>query len=197
MKREGKTARANLDFYPTPRPVAQVLANWFENSNDATGLNWLDPAAGDGALIKGMRDNEIFTEQDWSAIEINELHRSELELVSENVVTGDALKVEWPDASVVANPPFFLLEQFWEKAVEHRVMFEAWCAVLTPVAWWQAERRAHFVQPDVMLALNWRPTFRKRNGAGHKGSQDFVWAILAPRRWPWTRYYRVRKPEDK
>lgn len=195
VARSGKTPRDRLDFYPTPAEVAQALHEWL--CSEAPGLNsespFLDPAAGDGALIEGMRSGEL-SECHWSAIEVDPRHEERLELVAENVEIADAISTEWPAAHVVANPPFRLLDQFWRLAADHRNRFGSWCAVFAPVAWFSAEKRSGFERPDYVLQLGWRPVFRPQSGPAHKGSQDFAWLVLAPARLRRAVWQRLEKP---
>lgn len=190
-----KTKRDALDFYPTPRDVVAVVREFMVAEFRLTdALPFLDPAAGEGHLIAGMRDDERIGSAHWSAIEIHADRADALEMVAENVIHADALATDWPGAVVVANPPFSLLDEFWSRVSAHRARHGVPCAVLTPVAWWNAEKRASYTRPDVLLSLGWRPSFRAQNGPAHKGSQDFAWSILAPSPCLFTRWMRVEKP---
>lgn len=189
------TERDPLDFYPTPFDVLAALAAWIHMRPGCPGpsANMLDPAAGEGAIVSAMRGLG-WGEAHWSAIEI---HPRRFELVSalaEHPVRGDALTVDWHQAHVVMNPPFGLLDAFWAKAVRHRDAHGVWVACLTPVAWWCAEKRANYTEPDHILALKWRPSFRAKCGPAHKGSQDFCWSVLAPDRAPHCTWERLPKP---
>lgn len=189
-----KTERATLDFYPTPAPAVAVLRDWLAAQPHAPGDTdaFLDPAAGDGHIVHAMRD--VWGESFWHALEIDGARIGALEDCAENPVAADALFAEWPAAHVVANPPFRLLDDFWEKISRHRERHLVWCAAFTPCAWWHAEKRSRIVRPDYLLALGWRPVFRGQSGPGHKGSQDFVWAVLAPEARPLTVWSRHEKP---
>lgn len=194
------TPREALDFYPTPHDVTHVLARWWTEKRPAgevyPGPNlidrFLDPAGGSGAIVEALRD--FYPESHFSAIEIAESRFEAIDLMVENPIHGDALAIEWPDAHVVANPPFAMLDQFWQKATRHRSEFRRWCAVFTPVAWWNAEKRAAYERPDYILSLGWRPAFRDKAGPAHKGSQDFCWSLLAPNPEQRTTWQRVEKP---
>ncbi len=153
------TERRPLDFYPTPPPVSVVVRRWLECRQDIQDLPWLDPAAGEGDLIRVVRDCEAFGSKSWH---------------------------------VVANPPFGLLDVFWGKIVS----IPGICAaVLTPVAWWNAEKRINHRRPDHIIALGWRPVFHPKAGAAHKGSQDFCWSIILPEPQAVTTWERVEKPK--
>lgn len=100
-----KTPRDPLDFYPTPLSVTGVLRDWLAAHPGAppAGASFLDPAAGEGAIVRSMR--EVWGGSFWHAIEIDPTRASLAEDVAEDVTTGDALQVEWPCAHVVMNPP--------------------------------------------------------------------------------------------
>lgn len=87
-----------------------------------------------------------------------------------------------------------MLDDLWSVASGHREKHGVWVAVFTPVAWWNAEKRRGYVRPDFLLSLGWRPSFRSKLGAGHKGSQDFAWSILAPVAQTQTIWLREEKP---
>jgi hypothetical protein len=192
-----KTARKALDFYPTPEGPCVVLRRYLEEALavfQEPSESFLDPAAGAGDLIRVVRDCAPFGEAHWTAIELDAAHLDALEGVADNVVIGDALCVVWPAVHVVANPPFSLLDEFWQKAVAHRDLYHVFCAIFTPCAWWHAEKRWGYTFPDVLLALGWRPVFHPKDGPAHKGSQDFVWSILAPFPAKSAQWLRCEKP---
>jgi hypothetical protein len=191
-----KTARKEFDFYPTPRSAARVVFDFLARQDIEECPSMLDPAAGDGALIRAGRDWR--PEAHWSAIEIDGRHEGVLEEHAEFVQIDNALTCEWPwDTHVVANPPFRELDDFWVKLSEHRVRHATWCAMFHPVAWWSAEKRRHLaVRPDIMLALGWRPKFHPQAGAAHKPMQDFAWSVLAPVAERCTRWERVERSDE-
>lgn len=190
-----KTERDPLDFYPTPLEVTGILRDWLAVHPGAPLPNaeFLDPAAGEGHIVNAMRD--VWGESFWHAIEIDPERAEAAEEHAENVITGDALRVEWPAAHAILNPPFSLLDDFWKVASAHREKHGVWVAAFTPVAWWNAEKRSGYVRPDFLISLGWRPVFRRKMGAGHKGSQDFCWSILAPVPQPQTIWMREEKPK--
>lgn len=187
------TPRRPLDFYPTPANVTTALHKWCAPRGLFRGA-CLDPCAGDGAIIRASREMPGLGEAHWSAIEINPEHELELELVCEDVEIRDALDndLRWPRLDVIANPPFGLLDKFWTRAAAHKGRHAV--AMLIPVAWWNAEKRARYHRPDAILALGWRPSFVQKNGPAHKGSQDFAWCVLFPEASPVTEWHRIEKP---
>lgn len=193
---ELRTPREAMDFYPTPRDAVAVLANWLADRADGPEIDgsFVDPAAGTGSIVEAMRDR--FGESHWTGIEIAESRFVELESVVENPIHGNALDLDWPEAHAIENPPFGLLDEFWRRTSAHRERARVWCAVFTPVAWWNAEKRASYVRPDFIMSLGWRPVFRDKAGPAHKGSQDFAWSILAPKPRHETVWLRVEKPRE-
>lgn len=193
-----KTERDPLDFYPTPEPVTAVLRDWLarQGAGKLPAGSWLDPAAGEGAIIRAMQP--LTGERSWYAVELSgprfETLIADEGLAWRGAFCRDALVFEWPSAHVVENPPFFLLDEFWKKTAAHRAKHGVWCAALTPVAWWHAEKRAAYVRPDYKLALGWRPSFRTAPGAKPKSMQDYEWSVLAPTPMPFTRWERLEKP---
>lgn len=189
-----RTKRDVLDFYPTPPEVTAVLRDWLAaqpNAPEPTA-SFLDPAAGEGHIVSSMRVK--WPASFWHAIEIDPTRAGFAQAVAENVVVGDALREPWPDAHAVMNPPFRRLDDFWLESLAHRALRRKWAAVFTPVAWWNAEKRAHYPRPDFIIALGWRPVFRRQDGPAHKGSQDFAWSVLAPEPQPQTIWMRKEKP---
>ncbi len=194
MKEATFTPRRPLDYYPTPANVTAVLRDWLRDQRGAPLATdrFLDPAAGDGMIVDAMRD--VWGESFWHAIEINSAHCDALDGLCEDVTIADATSTAWPCAHVVANPPFALLDRFWCMASEHRAKHCVWVAMLTPVAWWNAESRRAHVRPDHILSLGWRPSFHRKDGPAHKGSQDFCWAVMSPVALPFCEWRRLEKP---
>jgi hypothetical protein len=197
LAQPARTKREALDYYPTPRIVTHVVARWLVDAGALRGdVACLDPAGGVGDLILGVRDVPPMATSRWHAIEIDATRARQLEDVADDVIVGDALSVEWPRAMVLSNPPFSLLDAFWLRMAEHCLRHRTWGAMFTPVAWWNAEKRASYRRPDVILNLGWRPSFRPQEGPAHKGSQDFCWSILAPEPRATTHWHRVEKPDN-
>lgn len=187
-----KTPRRPLDFYPTPEEVVFVFRDWLTCQGDDTPYvedAFLDPTAGAGAIIDAMC--EVWAV--WIAMDIDESRLDRLSMIA-TVTIGDSTNLQWPRAHVVQNPPFGLLDIYWSLASHHRSKYRVWCATLTPVAWWNAEKRSNYVRPDYLLALGWRPSFHPKIGPAHKGSQDFCWSVLAPQPRDRCEWIRLEKP---
>jgi len=71
-----RTVRDPLDFYPTPTNVTEVFRGWLASHIDAPSeaSTFLDPAAGDGHLIRAMRG--VWGASRWTAIEIDPVRAS-------------------------------------------------------------------------------------------------------------------------
>lgn len=190
--------RRLLDYYPTPEPVSRALCDWLVMNAQLDNEDPLiDPAAGDGAIIRAFRQDSRISETHWSAIELDPEHQDSLDYVAQFVMIGDALQLDWYSAHVVANPPFSKLDEFWQRIAMHRETYHRWCACLMPSAWWHAQKRRDYVRPDYMLALGWRPSFITERGLSRNGTQDYAWCVLAPHAQPFTRWERIEKPERK
>lgn len=190
-----RSSRRHLDFYPTPEAASHALADWLiAKARLGSADRLIDPAAGEGAIIRAFRKHGRVFDTHWSAIEIDPSHKSSLDEVAEWVIIADALQVDWYNAHVVANPPFSLLDEFWQRICRHRQTYQRWCACLMPVTWWHAQKRRDHVRPDVILALGWRPSFVQAGGS-RNGTQDYAWCVLAPHAQALTRWERIEKPE--
>lgn len=160
-KTSARTKRDPWDFYPTPDDVTVALVEWLKmRAPLVEGENFLDPAAGDGALISAA---SLHLPGNWFGIEIDPTRAA-----LSNAQCGDSRGLTWLNAHVLANPPFCYLDDFWPIGSEHR--------------------------PDHVLQLGWRPCFRSKAGPAHKGSQDFMWSILAPNPVKTSTWERLDKP---
>jgi hypothetical protein len=155
------TTRNEFDWYPTPwwcvRRFMEVV--------HLEGTNWLEPSAGEGAIIEGTEDyrKDVL----WNAVEL----RSE----ALKALTG-ALAPSWerngsgrlwcpqnflkiksvypePDV-VISNPPFGLAAQFIEHAFN---LTQRYVVMLLRVNYWGSEERHAFMStnpPDTYVLPN-------------------------------------------
>jgi hypothetical protein len=162
--------RAAHDFYPTPAWVVRALVESGEIPSGRVWDSWLDPCAGEGAIIRAV------PEVAWSAMEI----RPECEELLEdaagvgNVVIGDFLTEGHPgDPSwVVTNPPFRLAADFARAGLE---ACSQGVAMLLPLGWLgSCSKRLDLLRspPDV-LVLSKRPSFTGRG----TDVQSYAWCI--------------------
>jgi len=182
--------RIEHDDYPTPPDVVEALRRALSEHlrlRHPEDLDWIDPAAGSGTLLE------------WLGVSRGRRHAIELRpeaapLLSRRVapeqmrVGVDALTVPWPDANIVANPPFALLDAFVRRILaelrqprwphpDEPLPSERYAAVLMPTQWLQAQKRADIPPPQEFWPLRWRPSFR---GEGGGAAHDVAWAV-----WLW------------
>jgi len=139
---------------------------------------WLEPAAGDGAIIRASGH------EDWYAIEVRSETRSALsEIVGpDRVIIGDYLEVEGPKADqisvVFSNPPFSLA---WDM-IQHSLAkyHRSQVVMLERLNFISSAKRGQILRwqmPDVYVLPN-RPTF---GGARKYDSCEYGWFV-----WPST-----------
>lgn len=182
------SSRVLHDYYPTPSACVVALGIWLARQPSLVGEGpWLDPAAGKGALLR-----HISQRAERIAIEIDPAHESDLRQVADDITVDDAIRVLWPRANVIANPPFCLLDDFWSKIAAHHLMFGVFAAVLMPVGWFNAQKRADYVRPEFILPLGFRSSFVVSGGSAN---QDHQWAVLSPMARDVTCWEVLPKPE--
>ena len=171
-------SRRPLDFYPTPPDVVKAVERWLDGRLFPIGGPWLDPAAGAGALLAGVRRFG----SPLVAYELDEMRREVLEGCADEVTVGDALEMEgWhPRANVIANPPYNLLEPFVERIVKHCRRDDALGLVLTRLQWLDDgdDRHVRF-RPDAVLRMPWRVSF---TGDGRTEATTHAWLVYLPNR---------------
>lgn len=117
MSATGRGTRGGegLDYFPTPAPAVRSLLD----ALPLRGGRWLEPGAGDGAIIRAVddwRQDHAQTQVFWRAVEVNPARRLDLERSvwrdSGEVVIEDFFKVQ-PERFDVAimNPAFHLSER--------------------------------------------------------------------------------------
>jgi hypothetical protein len=155
------------DYYATPGWVARALAD--SGTIPATGA-WLDPCAGDGALIRAI------PEACWLAMEIRpECEDGLAALVGpEQVRIGDFLGEEHPGEPdwIVTNPPYRLAADFVRASLE---VASQGVAMLLPLGWLGScgKRLDLLRSPPDVLTLSRRPSFT----GGGTDSQSYAWMV--------------------
>jgi hypothetical protein len=170
------TEREAHDAYPTPPWTVWRLLE----ALDLPGGLWLEPCAGDGAIIRAV--NEKRSDVRWAACEVRPECEPELNACGvERVEIGDFFALpQWsipvspagPISVVITNPPYSMAEKFVRR-----------CCELSPVVvmllslHFLASRERHgwisqFV-PDVFVLPN-RPSFR---GKGTDAS-EYAWMVF-------------------
>lgn len=165
--------RATLDYYPTPSWAVHRLIDFCDLPS---GL-WLEPCAGDGAIIKAVNDKR--PDITWAANEIQSEMIPKLEaipnimtfgnndfLVAGNYVLED-LKV------VITNPPFTLAMECVKKSLELGADYVVFLLRLNFLA---SKGRSQFMSehtPDIYV-LSTRPAF---TSDGQRDSIDYAWFV--------------------
>lgn len=164
--------RSEADNYPTP---AWCVHRLLEACPLPSG-RWLEPAAGEGAIIRAVNEHFATTWPDvvveWSANDIRKVRP----IVSKHT-TGDFL--EWPGtvngphefAVCITNPPYSRAQEFIEQAMYHADTV----AMLLRLNYLGSEARAQFWRswpPDVYVLPN-RPAFVN----GKTDSCEYAWFV--------------------
>ena len=167
------TVRNEADFYPTPAWCVHRLLERAE----LPGGDWLEPAAGDGAIIRACHDRGD-SNIHWTAVELRAECRKPLMELSHCVVGQDFLK--WNSIGgyrvLLTNPPFSLAEEF----VRASLPLASYCVFLLRLNFLgSAKRRALFANemPDIYVLPN-RPSF---TGKGTDAT-EYCWMVWTPER---------------
>jgi hypothetical protein len=136
---------------------------------------WLEPCAGNGALIKAA--NAVVPDLVWDAIDIAPR--------ADGIRQADFLtEGPWSTSvsTVITNPPFSLAREFVERSFE--VAPKAWIAMLMRLNWAASEERFLLMKmraPDLYVLPN-RPSF---TDDGRTDSTEYAWMV-----WPPSMYRR-------
>lgn len=146
-----------------------ALGAWLRQRELFDGA-WLDPAAGAGTALHWMGvafQDRWAMEYRWGARVERTLARYAPERQTKTGVS--ALLEPWPPtANVFTNPPFTLLDAFFAR-LEALGRFDCigTTVMMVPTQWWQAQKRAKYRKPNVILAPCWRLPFAGKGGAQH------------------------------
>lgn len=180
-------SRVNDDFYATESWVVdRFLEAWPDFKWLAQHGAWLEPGAGDGAIIKAVNataQRRGLRAPDWAAVEIDSSRVDALTSIPgvASIVTGDFLKVgpnpERPPFAVsIGNPPFSLAMEF----VQHCRKLAHYTALLLRLDFLGSAKRSVFMREDApnVYVLPNRPSFgqsvrcRNKKGCG--------WSVFLP-----------------
>jgi len=163
--------RVEHDFYPTPK---WCVARLMEKLDFWTGDNvWLEPCAGNGAIIKAIKELYPADDETWKIVELQPEFEQELKTLSENVVIGDYLTTDPGKVDVIiTNPPFSLAFEIIKKALESKPRV---VCMLLRLNFLGSKERSSFMRentPDVYVLPN-RPSF---TGKG-TDSIEYAWFV--------------------
>jgi hypothetical protein len=113
------------------------------------GGRWLEPCAGDGAIIKAV---QAARSERWAAIEIDEKHLPELRNVCRTTFPGDARErvKEFTNVDVcITNPPFSIAQEILEACLATGAL----CVFLQRLNWCEGLRAELFqkLKPSVYV----------------------------------------------
>ena len=163
------------DFFVTPSwAVRRLLEDW-----KPPGGFWLEPGAGNGAIIKAV--NEVRSDVSWLAAEIREEERPALEALTPLVSIGDFLTGPdfQPEALekvtvVIANPAFVIAQEVIDRS--RQLCPRAELMFLLRLNYVGSEDRAEFMRrfpPDIRTLPN-RPSFVPSAKLGTLGKTDSI-----------------------
>lgn len=143
-------------------------------SAQISGNRWLDPCAGDGAIVKAVHAQGLI-EIDWTVCEIRDACMSHLHALfvsSAGVVHGDFFDRPWEPFDVaIANPPFSTAQRF----IDRMMQLASTVIVLQRVNYASSEKRCAFMRefpPEVYVLPN-RPSFT----GGGTDATEYAWFV--------------------
>jgi hypothetical protein len=167
------SVRNEADFYPTPGWCVRRLLE----ACPLPGGNWLEPAAGDGAIIKAV--NAVRPDVRWSALDIRAEVAPQIAQTGASFIGADFLTTADAIGSarfdvLITNPPFSLAQEFIERSL--RV---ADCvAMLLRLNYLGGAKRCEFMRanPPSVYVLPNRPSF-----TGHgTDATEYAWFVWNP-----------------
>lgn len=172
-------SRKSHDFYETPAWCTRLLLR--EHFGAAPiGRRILEPCAGNGAIIKVLRECNPSA---WiEAMEIRPEAREKLKQVADNVRTGDFLKTE-PGYEkydlIITNPPYSIAQKVAEHAFKIAGLGKSMTEVimLLRLGFLQAQERHDFWQRwpvQSLYIMSKRPSFTG-GGTDNSAYAWFVW----------------------
>lgn len=171
-------SRENNDFYPTPGWCVDLLLSAIEAPSD-----WavLEPAAGDGAIIKRLISYGIAPEK-IAAIEIDQARAEMVRAIVPDVRCEDFTRAPHGVTYdlIITNPPFALAADFARTALE-LAGIRGTVALLLRLNWLGSQERAtfHREHPSDILLLPKRPEFTASMSCSAKKSGCAYRATLA------------------
>lgn len=150
------TVRNPHDYYGTP---AWCVRRIVESGALPMGWRWLEPSAGDGAIIRAVNESARLR-PGWLACELRDECRAPLVATGAIVAIGDFLgepQIAGRFACAILNPPFSDALAFVQRCL---TVADTVCALLR-LNWLEGDDRAPWLRehaPDVYVLPN-RPSF--------------------------------------
>lgn len=180
MNNAGQEQRDPFDFYPTP---SWCVHRFLEAASKRLPVgDWIEPTAGDGAIIRSVKSfGNGYETVKWHSVEIQDRFENSLKEISQEVFIGDyanynylaTTNINQTKAKVcITNPPYKEAEKIIKQAKKHSNTV----AMLLRLNFLASERRQKWIKadtPDVFVLPN-RPSFR---GKGSDATEYawFVW----------------------
>lgn len=169
----GERGGEGADFFPTPA----WCVDWLLRAVDLPGGNWLEPSAGDGAIIRAV--NARRDDVRWSAVEIREddsvkagLSTARRRWFGDFLLWAPEIVRTTPHAVVLGNPPYCDAAAHVAKALECAPIV----AFLLRLNFLGSAKRLNFWRhhPADVYVLSDRPSF---DGEGTDATEYawFVW----------------------
>lgn len=175
-----ETKREEFDFYPTPQ---WAILRFLEKAHNRLPSGyWVEPAAGNGALVKTVQSfGQGYENNHWHLVEIQEKFEGELKNISSSVHIGNFMKHSLPQSAlnpktkkadvVITNPPY----KEAEPMIKHARQLSNAVVMLLRINFLSSEKRHSWLSgnaPDVYVLPN-RPSFR---GKGTDAT-DYAWFL--------------------
>ena len=166
--------RRSADFYPTPSHVTTRILERLA----LPGGWWLEPAAGDGAIIRAVAGYR--SDVRWLACELRDECVDRLRQVAEAVLICNFLVEKTHPVTTrrfdvaILNPPFSSALDVVRRCLDRA----EWVVCLERVNWLASQDREHWMRshtPDVYLLPN-RPSF---TGEGTDAT-EYAWMVWPP-----------------
>lgn len=169
-----RAVRREADFYATPLETIYSFLDVYDGIKDDDFI--LEPSAGNGNIIKALRDRDYGNLID--AVELREEECDNLKMWADNVYIGDFLNMSvYPTYDVIiGNPPYKLAQEFVDKCLSllrpgGRLIFLLRTNFRESKArfeWWQDKL------PSGLYTLHKRPSFTGK-GTDATSYSWFVW----------------------
>lgn len=180
-------ARREADFYPTPAWCVRAVLPLLQRLNLPASAQVLEPAGGDGAIIKVLLDQGFAQHEQISAIDIRPEAAAACCALGIDAQTADFLSWAPPAAPdlIITNPPFCRAIEFAQHAL-NVVAEHGTVAMLLRLAFMETPTRGAWLRehPVDVAVLPSRPVFVPDKRGRMAGSQDaYAWFL-------WQRGFR-------